>query len=296
MPERSTTSCSCAPAIRRAASWPKPCSTGGHGQLPRLQRRQPSHGRGQPARARTAAAMPARHDGPAQEELGRVRASPTRRSSISSSPSATTPPARSARCGRASRSPRTGAFADPAAATGSDDRRSQAFRDALPHAQAAHRAVYWRCRSPSSTGWRIDHRRLKENRPQRRRNDNGEGGLGHVRVRTLSDPVGRAVHRGRHRARPSAAAGVPGDRRRRDRPGQSAGRAADLADDHADAGEDRLRRAAPGARALARHRRHAVRQLGGEAVLDGAARLAVHRPSVPRPICRRTRSTATSPA
>jgi ACR3 family arsenite transporter len=33
--------------------------------------------------------------------------------------------------------------------------------------------------------------------------------------------------------------------------------------------------------ALARHRRHAVHQLGGQAVLDGAARLAVHRLAVP---------------
>ncbi len=32
--------------------------------------------------------------------------------------------------------------------------------------------------------------------------------------------------------------------------------------------------------ALARHRRHAVRQLGGQAVLDGAARLALHPPRV----------------
>ena len=33
--------------------------------------------------------------------------------------------------------------------------------------------------------------------------------------------------------------------------------------------------------ALARHRRHAVHQLGGEAVLDGAARLVLHRLAVP---------------
>jgi ACR3 family arsenite transporter len=38
---------------------------------------------------------------------------------------------------------------------------------------------------------------------------------------------------------------------------------------------------AAGAAALARHRRDAVHQLGGEAVLDGAAGLAVHRLSVP---------------
>ncbi len=56
--------------------------------------------------------------------------------------------------------------------------------------------------------------------------------------------------------------------------------AADLGDDHPDAAEGRLRRAAPGAAALARHRRHAVRQLGGQAVLDGAAGLALHPPRV----------------
>ena len=51
-----------------------------------------------------------------------------------------------------------------------------------------------------------------------------------------------------------------------------------------------------GARALARHRRHAVHQLGGEAVLDGGARLAVHRLLCSGPICRPDRSTPTSPA
>ena len=38
---------------------------------------------------------------------------------------------------------------------------------------------------------------------------------------------------------------------------------------------------ARGRRALARHRRDAVHQLGGQAVLDGAARLALHRLAVP---------------
>jgi ACR3 family arsenite transporter len=68
---------------------------------------------------------------------------------------------------------------------------------------------------------------------------------------------------------------------RRSRQGQPAGRGADLADDHSDADEDRLRARWRSAAALARHRRDAVRQLGGEAVLDGAARLAVHRLAVP---------------
>ncbi len=42
-----------------------------------------------------------------------------------------------------------------------------------------------------------------------------------------------------------------------------------------------LRRARPGRRTLARHRNHGRRQLAGQAVLDGAARLALHRASVP---------------
>ena len=82
------------------------------------------------------------------------------------------------------------------------------------------------------------------------------------------------LHRRRHRPRAprsrasSRRIGAPGDR-----PGQPAGGGADLADDHPDAAEDRLRaRWAQVARALARHRRHAVHQLGGQAVLDGAAR------------------------
>ena len=55
------------------------------------------------------------------------------------------------------------------------------------------------------------------------------------------------------------------------------------------------RRAARGRAALARHRVHGRRQLAGQAVLDGAAGLAVHRPSVPALAAGRSRSTATSP-
>jgi ACR3 family arsenite transporter len=77
-----------------------------------------------------------------------------------------------------------------------------------------------------------------------------------------------------------AARAVPGHRPHGDSPGQPAGGAADLGDDHPDAAEGRLRRAASGEAALARHRRHAVRQLGGQAVLDGAAGLDLHPPCV----------------
>ena len=53
-----------------------------------------------------------------------------------------------------------------------------------------------------------------------------------------------------------------------------------MGNDRPDAGQDRLRGAAPGQRALARHRRHAVRELGRQAILDGPAGVAVHPTSV----------------
>jgi hypothetical protein len=51
-----------------------------------------------------------------------------------------------------------------------------------------------------------------------------------------------------------------------------------------------------GTPALARHRRDAVRQLGGQALLDGAAGLALRAPGVRALAARPSRSTATSPA
>ena len=89
---------------------------------------------------------------------------------------------------------------------------------------------------------------------------------------------------------------VPGHRPPGDREGQPSGRPADLGDDHPDAAEGRLRRVAAGPPALARHRRHALRELGGQAVLDGAARLDLHPPSCSRRGCRPRSSTAISPA
>ena len=53
-------------------------------------------------------------------------------------------------------------------------------------------------------------------------------------------------------------------------PGESPGRAAHLGDDHSDAHEDRLRRAARSEAALARRRRDTLRELGGETVLRAA--------------------------
>ncbi len=100
------------------------------------------------------------------------------------------------------------------------------------------------------------------------------------RVRALAHPVGGAVHRRRRAAGPVVPGAVPGAGAHGSGAGEPAGRAADLGDDHPHADEDRLRRAASGEVALEGHRRHAVRQLGGEAVFDGAAGLDVHPPSV----------------
>ena len=70
---------------------------------------------------------------------------------------------------------------------------------------------------------------------------------------------------------------VPRDWRGDRRGGQSAGRRAGLADDHSDAAQDRPRGARASEQALARRRRDGRRQLAGEAFLDGAAGMAVHR-------------------
>ncbi|MCK7468885.1 MAG: hypothetical protein MZU91_12680 [Desulfosudis oleivorans] len=82
-----------------------------------------------------------------------------------------------------------------------------------------------------------------------------------------------------------------------DRAGQPAGGRADLGDDHPDAAEDRLRRAGPGAGSTSRGIGVTlVHQLGGQAVLDGAAGLDLHPPRCSRRTCRPSSSTATSPA
>jgi hypothetical protein len=73
------------------------------------------------------------------------------------------------------------------------------------------------------------------------------------------------------------------------------GRPAHLGDDRADAGEGGLRRPARSAPPRARHRRDAVRELAGEALLDGLPRLAVHPPAV-RALLPAGRSIPTSPA
>ena len=77
-----------------------------------------------------------------------------------------------------------------------------------------------------------------------------------------------------------APAPIPGPGLVECRQRQYPGRAADLADDRPDAAAGRFRRDRPGHAALARHPRHAGDQLADQAVLDGAAGLAVH----PRPV------------
>ena len=105
-------------------------------------------------------------------------------------------------------------------------------------------------------------------------------------VRTLPHGLGLPVHRCWHCPGPVAAWPVPGAWPHGDRPGQPAGGPADLGDDHPDAAEGRFRCAAAGQGALARHRCHPVHQLGGQ---------AFHATCSP-PTCRRSNSTATSPA
>ena len=83
---------------RRGAPQP-----GRRGPLPRLLGRQPSQGRGASDGARRAATSWAFRPTASARRAGTSSPAAARRSSISSSPSATMPPARSARSGRASR-------------------------------------------------------------------------------------------------------------------------------------------------------------------------------------------------
>ena len=79
--------------------------------------------------------------------------------------------------------------------------------------------------------WQV-HERLHPRQKTARRRARLLRSADHVDVRTLSHGLGGALHRRRHCARPLLARRLPGDRRRRDRQGQPAGRGADLADDH----------------------------------------------------------------
>ncbi len=81
----------------------------------------------------------------------------------------------------------------------------------------------------------------------------------------------------------------------RSRQGQSAGRGPDLADDRADAAQDRLLRARPGWRALAGHRRHPAHQLGASSPSPWLRSAGFSSGTSFGPGCRLTRSTPTSP-
>src|SRR6185312_3053628 len=113
-------------------------------------------------------------------------------------------------------------------------------------------------------------------RTRRRRGFSGR--CPHRLLRALAQPLGTAVHHRRHAAGPPAAGQLRGAGRHAGGPGESAGRRADLANDRPDAAEDRLRRARRRAPPVEGYRRHAVRQLGGEALLDGAAGMDLHPP------------------
>src|SRR3546814_4179061 len=81
------------------------------------------------------------------------------------------------------------------------------------------------------------------------------GASRHLLLRAVSDAVGGALYRRRHRARSCVTGAVRRYRRRRGGARQSRGRGADLADDRADAAQDRLRRIGIGAPALEGRRR-----------------------------------------
>ncbi|MNL48376.1 hypothetical protein D3C87_1712350 [compost metagenome] len=85
------------------------------------------------------------------------------------------------------------------------------------------------------------------------------------------------MHHRRCRPRPFASRRLPAHWRGRDCQGEYPGRNPDLADDHPDAAEDRFPLSHAGRHLLAGYRRHAVHQLGRQAVLDGVAGLALHR-------------------
>ena len=121
------------------------------------------------------------------------------------------------------------------------------LRRRLPHAATTASRIFVNLpiasldRLSPAEAARRDRPRQPPQRPKRA--ERGIAPMACPCFRTLSDRLGRALHRRRHRARPSLpgvfqAIGAAGDRQ-----GQPAGRRADLADDHPDAGEDRLRRA-----------------------------------------------------
>ncbi|KAG1445149.1 hypothetical protein G6F57_017649 [Rhizopus arrhizus] len=100
--------------------------------------------------------------------------------------------------------------------------------------------------------------------------------------------MGGGVHHRGDRSGPVRARPIPGHRPHGDCQGQPAGRPADLGNDHPHAAEGGLRRAWPGAPALAGHGGHAVHQLGRQAVLNGVAGVDLHPPRLCRLAARRS--------
>ena len=193
---------------------------------------------------------------------------------------------------------------DPAAVEGTDMEKERAFVAGVPPFARPYFPIHGAAaREPRQDV--ADQSPARNRRARRRRASPAKGELimseatttagasggGSVRdefIRTLSHAVGRALHRRRNRARASSPRRVPRDWRGDRGASQFAGRRAGLADDHSDAAQDRPRGAKGSDQALARRRRDGRRQLAGEAVLDGAAGLAVRRASVPAVPARRS--------
>ena len=118
----------------------------GRGQVSRLQRRQPPERQGQSTRAATCCARPITTSPSCARSPGTNSRRPARPSSISSSPSATTPP--SEVCPIWPGQPMTAHWGlpDPAKAQGSEAERQSRLRRHHAHAHPAHRHL----RQPAS--------------------------------------------------------------------------------------------------------------------------------------------------
>ena len=142
---------------------------------------------------------------------------------------------------------------DPAAVEGDDETKRHAFLNAYTVLRTASSysstSPLASPRPPRADTATARHRPPNDDTCERRATRRRRGA---EHFRALADPVGRAVHRRRHRARPAFPAPFQALGAHGSGAGQPAGGPADLGDDHPDAAEDRLRRARPGEAALAR--------------------------------------------